>query len=228
MTPPTATAGQRATPGRDGVARPSARAPAVRRRKAKRRRRRTFAAVLVLGVVALVVALTMPLAKRAVNELGLPLRYSADIRAQAAEKHLDPALVAGVIYAETKFDPRTSPTGAEGPMQLEPGTALELARRSGAKTFTTADLNTPSINIAYGSYYLRELLDMYHGSTILALAAYNGGAGNVDKWEQDAEAHGHALRISDIPFPETRAYVTRVLSAQKAYRRAYPRQLGYG
>ena len=169
----------------------------------------------------------MPLAKRAVNEFGLPLRYSATIRQQAAEKHLDPALVAGVIYAETKFDPRNSPTGAVGPMQLEPGTALDLARRSGATTFTTADLNTPAVNIAYGSYYLRELLNLYHGSMILALAAYNGGAGNVDKWERNAEADGHALRISEIPFPETRAYVDRVLNAQKEYRRTYPRQLGY-
>ena len=112
-------------------------------------------------------------------------------------------------------------------MQLEPGTALDLARRSGATTFTTADLNTPAVNIAYGSYYLRELLNLYRGSTILALAAYNGGAGNVNKWERDAEADGHALRISEIPFPETRAYVARVLNAQKEYRRTYPRQLGY-
>jgi soluble lytic murein transglycosylase len=181
-----------------------------------------------LGLIAIAVALTMPLAQRAVNEFGLPLRYASTIRQQAAAKRLDPALVAGVIYAETKFDPRTSPTGAEGPMQVEPGTALDLARRSGATTFTTADLNTPSINIAYGSYYLRELLDMYHGSTVLALAAYNGGAANVDKWQRAAEADGHTLRISEIPFPETRAYVARVLHAQKAYRRTYPRQLGYG
>jgi soluble lytic murein transglycosylase len=235
MTLPTATtrsgrvaAGHRPTRGRDG-GRPSARpSQPDGRRKQARRRRRTLGAVLLLGIVAIVVALTVPLAQRAVKELGLPLRYASTIRQQATAKHLDPALVAGVIYAETKFDPRTSPTGAEGPMQLEPGTALDLARRSGATTFTTADLNTPSINIAYGTYYLRELLNQYHDSTILALAAYNGGAANVDKWEQSAEAHGHTLRISDIPFPETREYVARVRSAQKAYRHTYPRQLGYG
>jgi soluble lytic murein transglycosylase len=194
----------------------------------RRRRRRVIGAVLVLGLIAVVVVLTMPLAKRAVNEFGLPLRYSAAIRQQAADKHLDPALVAGVIYAETKFDPRTSSAGAEGLMQVEPQTALDLARRSGATNFTTSDLNTPSVNIAYGSYYLRELLNLYHGSAILALAAYNGGAGNVDKWERDAEADGHTLRISEIPFPETRAYVARVLKAQREYRRTYPHQLGYG
>ena len=178
MTPPTATprAGRAAAssrPPRGGSGSGSGSA-AGRRRAAelrRRRRRRVLGAALVLGLIAVVVVLTMPLAKRAVNAFGLPLRYSATIRQQAAEKHLDPALVAGVIYAETKFDPRNSPTGAVGPMQLEPGTALDLARRSGATTFTTADLNTPAVNIAYGSYYLRYLLDEYHGSRVLALAA---------------------------------------------------------
>ena len=184
--------------------------------------------MIVLGIVAVVVVLSMPLAKRAVNAFGLPLRYSAEIRQQAAEKHLPPDLIAAVIYAETKFDSRTSSAGAMGLMQVEPGTAAELARRSGATNFTTSDLNTPAVNIAYGSYYLRQLLDQYHGSTILALAAYNGGAGNVDRWEQAAESHGHTLGISEIPFPETRAYVSRVLNAQQEYRHTYPRQLGYG
>jgi soluble lytic murein transglycosylase len=229
MTPPTATAGPRTTRGQ-GTARPPARGAGGmgRRRPAQRRRRRVLWGVLALGLVAVLVALTMPIAKRAVNDLGLPLRYASTIRRQAAAEHLSPSLIAGVIYAETKFDPRTSSAGAMGPMQVEPQTALELARRSGATTFTTRDLNTPSVNIAYGSYYLRSLLDQYHGSTILALAAYNGGSGNVDKWERAAEADGHSLRISEIPFPETRAYVTRVLSAQKRYRRTYARQLGYG
>lgn len=180
------------------------------------------AAAVALGV------LLAPLAKRAVNDLGLPLSYSGVIRQQAAEKHLDPALLAAVIYAETKFDPRTSSAGAEGLMQLMPQTAEFLAQKSGATRFTLRDLDTPAVNIAYGSYYLRYLLDQYHGSTMLALAAYNGGEGNVDQWVARARAHGHPLRISDIPFPETRAYVERVLRARVAYRHTYASQLGYG
>ena len=179
-------------------------------------------------MVAGIVLLTMPLAKRAVNDaFGLPLRYAATIRQQAAAKHLDPALVAAVIYAETKFEPRISSAGAVGLMQVEPQTALYLAHRSGATTFTTSDLRTPSVNIAYGSYYLRELLDQYHDSELLALAAYNGGAANVDTWERTAETRGHHLRLGDIPFPETRAYVAKVLHAQREYRRRYAHQLGY-
>jgi soluble lytic murein transglycosylase len=234
MTPPSATGRSRRAPSparsaaQDGGGprpRPSAatRPPTA----APRRRRRLAGAALAVGAVLALVLLTVPIAKRAVNEFGLPLRYAATIRAQARAKHLDPALIAGVIYAETKFDPRTSAAGAEGPMQVEPQTALYLAHRSGATSFTTADLKTPSVNIAYGSYYLRELLNQFHGSELLALAAYNGGAGNVAGWEREAEAHGHALRISDIRFPETRAYVAKVLGAQQAYRHRYAHQLGY-
>jgi soluble lytic murein transglycosylase len=176
------------------------------------------------GLAALGVLLAMPIAKQAVNELGLPLGYPDVIRQQATEKRLDPALVAAVIYAETKFDARTSSAGAVGLMQILPQTAKFLAHRSGATTFTTADLSRPQVNIAYGSYYLRYLLDEYHGSTVLALAAYNGGEANVDRWMARA---GGRLRIDEIPFPETRAYVRRVLQARADYRRKYPGQLGY-
>lgn len=199
-----------------------------RRRAAARRRRRIALGLAAVAVVVVVLLMALPAAKRAVNVFGLPLQYSATIRQQAAQKHLDPALVAAVIYAETKFDPRTSAAGAEGPMQIMPSTALFLARRSGAKTFTTADLLTPEVNIAYGSYYIRYLLDAFHGNEMLAIAAYNGGLGNVRRWEASARAAGSTLTIDRIPFPETRAYVQKVLTAQQDYRRTYPGQLGYG
>jgi len=174
-----------------------------------------------------VVVLAMPMFREAVNEFTLPLSNQDVIREQAANKHLDPALIAAVIYAETKFDPRPSSAGAQGLMQILPETARFLARRSGATTFTTADLARPDVNIAYGSYYLRYLLDRYGGDTMLALAAYNGGEANVDRWRADAKAHGRRLTINTIPFPETRAYVERVFHAQRDYRRTYRTQLGY-
>ena len=186
-----------------------------------------LAAIVVIAAVVVGAVLMLPLARKAVNEFGLPLRYQDVIRAQAAEKHLDPAFIAAVIYAETKFDPRTSSAGAVGPMQILPETAQFLARRSGATTFKPSDLNNPAINIAYGSYLLRYLLDHYHGNTIDAVAAYNAGPANVDKWVAQARASGHDLRIEDIPFPETRDYVERVLQAQKDYRAKYASELGY-
>ena len=197
------------------------------RRRAVARRRRRVVAVVALAATAFVVILTAPLFRKAVTEFNLPLTNADVIRQQAAEKHLDPALVAGVIYAETKFDPRPSPAGAQGLMQILPQTAEFLAHKSGATTFTVADLGTPQVNIAYGSYYLRYLLDHYNGKTVLALAAYNGGIGNVDQWVADARQHDRQMTIKAIPFPETRAYVQRVLHAQRQYRHTYASQLGY-
>jgi soluble lytic murein transglycosylase len=217
MSPPSATVARRQ----------HGRSAAARRRRSALRRRRALLALGGFGLIALVVVLTAPLFRKAVNDLGLPLTHSDIIRQQASAKHLDPALIAAVIYAETKFDPRPSPAGAQGLMQILPQTAEFLARRSGAKTFTTADLATPKVNIAYGSYYLRYLLDRYRGSTTLAVAAYNGGEANVDRWVTDARDQGHGLTIGEIPFPETRAYVLKVLQAQRDYRRTYASELGY-
>ncbi len=169
----------------------------------------------------------MPLFRKAVNEFTLPLTNADIIRQQAAAKHIDPALIAAVIYAETKFDPRPSSAGAQGLMQILPQTAEFLARRSGATTFRVSDLGTPEVNIAYGSYYLRFLLDHYGGSKMLAVAAYNGGEANVDNWVARARAHARRLTISQIPFPETQAYVRKVLNAQGDYRRTYATELGY-
>ena len=89
-------------------------------------------------------------------------------------------------------------------------------------------LARPSINVAYGSYYLRYLLDHYAGNQMLAIAAYNAGLTNVDRWVADARTNGLPLSDAAIPFPETREYVQRVLSAELDYRVAYRRELGLG
>jgi soluble lytic murein transglycosylase len=178
------------------------------------------ATVLFVGVVA-------SMLQQATRNLALPLSDTSIIRQQAAEKRLDPALIAAVIYAETKFDPRPSSAGAQGLMQLLPSTAYYLARLSGGRTFTASDLAEPNVNVAYGSYYLRYLLDHYGGNEMLAVAAYNGGETNVDRWVAHAEASGRQLSVQEIPFTETREYVQRVLSAQRDYRATYPRALGY-
>jgi soluble lytic murein transglycosylase len=179
------------------------------------------------GLVLLAVLLAMPLFNKAVNRILLPLHHQDIIRQQASEKRIDPALIAAVIYAESKVDPRPSAAGAQGLMQILPETAQFLAHKTRATTFTTADLATPQVNIAYGSYYLRYLLDRYGGDTMLALAAYNGGEANVDTWVADARDRGHRLTTAEIPFPETRAYVVKVLRAQRDYRNTYSSELGY-
>jgi len=194
-------------------------------RTARQRRRRTLGALVAVAVLV-VVGVMVARVHHVVNELALPLSDASVIREQAAAKHLDPALIAAVIYAETKFEPRTSSAGAEGLMQIEPATAEFLAKLSGGYRFTTSDLGTPKVNVAYGSYYLRYLLEHYDGNEMLAVAAYNAGLANVDKWVAQARAEGGELTVQTIPFSQTRAYVQRVLEAQKEYRATYPKQLG--
>jgi soluble lytic murein transglycosylase len=158
---------------------------------------------------------------RAIQELTLPLKHEDVIRQQAREKDVDAALIAAVIYSESKFSDRTSSAGARGLMQITPEAANEIERHSGGTTFKLKDLSDPEINIRYGTYLLRELLDRYDGDVVAALAAYNAGPGNVEKWG------GSDLSVEGIPFPETRAYVEEVLDKQRAYRDRYPRELGY-
>ena len=106
-------------------------------------------------------------------------------------------------------------------MQITPEAAKFIERQSGATTFEMEDLSDPEINIRYGTFLLKELLERYDGDEAAALAAYNAGPGNADKWG------GSDLNVSDIPFPETRAYVEEVLEKREAYRHKYARELGY-
>ncbi len=205
---------------------------ATRRRPDGRARRRTLRRrALLLGFVALAAAIAMavlsPWADKAVQEIQLPLRHDDIIRQQAADKQLDPSLIAGVIYVESRFRDATSHAGAKGLMQIMPSTADYIAQKSGGTEFEQGDLSTPQINISYGSWYLRYLLDHYHGNELLALAAYNAGEGKVDEWWREAADRGERFRVADhIPFPETRAYVSKVLEARRSYRRTYARELG--
>jgi soluble lytic murein transglycosylase len=201
-----------------------ARRQAARRRAA--RRRSVVRLLAFLAVVGLGALLLRPLFTSAVRDLALPLRHEGTIRQQAREKGLDPALVAAVIFAESKFNDSTSSAGALGLMQLLPATAHFIAQRTGGTRFTTEDLSTPEINIAYGSWYLRYLLDRYDDDAVLALAAYNGGETNVNRWLAAARARGERLGIEQIPFAETRAYVERVLDARREYATTYAVELG--
>jgi soluble lytic murein transglycosylase len=189
---------------------------------------RRVVALAVAAMVGLAVVAAWPGLHGELRQLSLPLDHADIIRQQAREKQLDAALIAAVIYAETKFVPRPSTAGAQGLMQILPATASFLAHRSGATSFTTADLATPAVNIAYGSYYLRYLLDRYDHDETLALAAYNGGAGNVDGWLARARRAGQPFSLASIPFPETRAYVVKVEQAQRDYRADYAAELGLG
>jgi soluble lytic murein transglycosylase len=150
--------------------------------------------------------------------LWYPLRYEAVVRGHARNYRLDPALLAAVIYQESKFRAHArSSSGAIGLMQLLPSTAEGIAVHTGGSRFRVADLDNPEINVRYGAWYLRHLIDKY-GDEQTALAAYNAGQKNVDRWRAEGEG---------IAFAETRHYVHRVEHLKTLYRRGYGSQLGH-
>jgi soluble lytic murein transglycosylase len=179
--------------------------------------KRSLAALLAVvlaaaGLVVYVIVADPPWFER----LRYPLRYSEYVRVHARENDLDPALLAAVIYQESKFRPGAkSSSGAIGLMQLTPATAHGIALRTGGSRFVTSDLLDPELNIRYGAWYLGNLFRKY-GQERLVLAAYNAGQGNVDRWRS---------RHEGIQFPETRAYVARVERLQRTYRSAWHSKL---
>jgi soluble lytic murein transglycosylase len=146
------------------------------------------------------------------QRLRYPLKYEQIVRGHARNYQLDPALLAAVIYQESKFRSNAkSDSGAIGLMQLQPETAKGIAIRTGGSRFQTSDLYNPEINVRYGSWYLRHLLDKYEDEKT-ALAAYNAGQQNVDEWRAQGK---------EIQFSETREYVDRVEHLKGVYHDAY-------
>ena len=145
-----------------------------------------------------------------------PLEYEQILRAHGENYGLDPALLAAVVYVESRFDPNAeSEAGALGLMQLLPDTAKGIAVRTGGDRFVVADLRDPEINVRYGAWYLEHLLIRYD-DTRLALAAYHAGQGNVDDWLRTGGA---------IEFPETRDYVDEVTRLRDVYADVYSTEL---
>jgi soluble lytic murein transglycosylase len=190
------------------------------RRSRRRRRNLVLGIVGFVAVAAIGFAVLKPIVDDALLELTLPLRHEDVIRQQARAKDLDPALVAAVIYRESKFRDQTSDAGAKGYMQILPDTAKFIASRSGGTEFELRDLANPQINISYGCWYLRYLIQRYDGNELAAVAAYNAGHEHVDSWG------GSALRMEDIRFPETRQYVADVFDKRHDYIKHYRKELG--
>ena len=178
-----------------------------------------YAVSAVLGLAALAAAvLYVEETKPAwYGKIRYPLAYEHVIRGHARNYELDAALIAAVIYRESKFDPDArSRSGAIGLMQLLPDTARGIAVHTGGRDFVVEDLLDPEINVRYGSFYLRRLLRKYEDER-LALAAYNAGQANVDEW---LAADG------EIAFAETRQYVDEIVELRDVYARAYADELG--
>lgn len=178
-----------------------------------------LAILVAVGVVVAAVISRIDF-EEAITEITLPLRHEDIIRQQAKRFDLDPALIAAVINQESGFQDQTSGAGARGLMQITHDTADTIETLSGGETFVYDDLADPDLNIRYGTFYLRHLLDRFGGNEVAALAGYNGGPENAASWG------GSALALDDVAFPETRAYVEQVLEQRQQYRENYADELG--
>jgi soluble lytic murein transglycosylase len=193
---------------RDGRARGGGRQGGVRRWG--------FVTVLAVAAAAGVVAWTLSAEPEWYQRARYPLRYEEIVRGHARNYDLPPTLLAAVIYTESKFDADArSDAGAVGLMQLLPETAKGIAVRTGGDRFVVSDLLDPEVNVRYGSWYLRNLLNRYD-DVRTALAAYHAGQGNVDEWRRKGVG---------IQFPETRSYVDKVLDVERVYADAYADEL---
>jgi soluble lytic murein transglycosylase-like protein len=145
-----------------------------------------------------------------------PLKYADAIAKYSKQNNLDPYLMMGLIHQESFFSPLVrSPVGATGLMQLMPPTAREIAHRLGG----SANVEIPEVNIRLGTYYFRQLVNMFGGAVPLAVASYNAGQGNVLRWRRAAPHKPMDEFLESIPFPETRNYVKRVTMLSASYRR---------
>lgn len=152
----------------------------------------------------------------------LPHEYRAMMFHYAEENRLNPYLVAAVIRNESRFRPRAiSAQGARGLMQIMPETGEWIAQQMKLQDYHPDKLYDPEYNIRLGCWYLANLHQEFGGSTVRALAAYNGGRSNVQKWLKNRQWTGERETLEQIPFSETREYVSRVLGDYELYRRIY-------
>ncbi len=177
--------------------------------------------LMLIGVAAITILFVVALTPYPWRLL-YPIDYQQIIVQEAERAQLDPGLVAAVINVESRWQAdAVSRKGAKGLMQLMPTTAAWIAEKTGQAVFEEEDLFTPETNIRLGVCYLADLLAQFGNNETLALAAYNGGRGNVKTWLEDGLWDGTQDTVESIPFGETRRYVLKVEAQRKIYSRIY-------
>ncbi len=148
-----------------------------------------------------------------------PLAYYETIQKWSQDRNLNPLLVAALIRQESRFQKEIrSPAEATGLMQVIPDTAKWVAEKIGLKNYT---LINPDDNINLGTWYFDYTHQEYENNSLLAIASYNAGPGNVKKWVEKYGYDDPDIFVENIPFPETRDYVKSVLGNYWNYQRIY-------
>lgn len=174
--------------------------------------------LLIVLILLLYIGIQSPLFKRRVY----PLKYEESIIKYSSQYNLDPHLVMAVIWVESKYEPKaTSRKDARGLMQIIPSTGQWIAKEIEIGSYNDDLLYDPDINICMGCWYLSYLLEVFGGDVELALAAYNGGMGNVKKWLNDSRYSKDGSKLDFIPFWETSQYIDKVVKAYEQYKKLY-------
>ena len=206
------------------AARTGERAPLRRVRAARRRRqrRRTLLAIFASALIVLIALGAWALfGRERIDLLRYPMTYAPEIRAAAEEFDLDPAYVASVALAESSFNAEAvSSAGAIGLMQIMPSTGEWIAGKLD-DAFDVQRLYEPSVNLRYGCWYLRFLLDRYDGDMRTASTAYHQGQGRVDEWLQDPEYSQDGRTLTAISSAVTDTYVSRIMESYEHYKELY-------
>lgn len=154
--------------------------------------------------------------------LAWPRPFDTSVRQAAEEFESDPALTYAVMREESTYRAQArSPAGALGLMQIIPPTANRIAQSLGLDPFEPESLFNPETNIRFGTYYLKQLLSRFDGSSPLAIAAYNAGPDIVSSWRTRDGALAHDVFVESVPYGETRRYLRRVLRSYQVYRLLY-------
>lgn len=149
-------------------------------------------------------------------------KYSEYVNKYAQINNIDPMWIYAIIKVESNFNENaTSNSGAKGLMQLMDETAKEMANDIGLENFESKMLYNPEINIMLGTKYFDDLLTKYNENYYLAIAAYNGGIGNVDNWINKGIIKSDGTDIENIPYKETNMYVRKTVNSFYTYTKLY-------
>ncbi len=148
--------------------------------------------------------------------------YSEYVNKYAEINEIDPMWIYAIIKVESNFNKdATSNSGAKGLMQIMESTAKDMAKNLNLENFTGEMLYNPEINIMLGTKYFKELLNKYNQNYYLAIAAYNGGIGNVDEWINKGILDSNGSNIENIPYKETNMYVRKTIKSYSIYVELY-------
>ena len=178
------------------------------------KKRRVFAIIAAIVLIIAIIYGYNPIMKNVLY----PTHHRNIVEKFAAEYNVDEMLVYSVIKAESGFNPNAaSGKNAKGLMQITDETALWAFEQIGIDT--NSDIFDPEINIQVGTWYLSKLIKDNNGDLVTALASYNAGGGNVQKWKESAGKE--TINMTDIEFKETENYVNKTLKYYDVYKKLY-------